>query len=81
MSAEKVIQHAIVSMSFLYNVGNIRSTVAVDCRALMISGVIVAVLFVVALWGVIRRTRWALLLVALLAAFDIVGNSLPRGLL
>jgi len=76
---EKVIQHVFVSFSFLYNVGNIRSTVAVDYRALMISGAIIAVLFVVALWAVIRKKRWGLYLVALLATADIVGEFVAQG--
>lgn len=76
---EKVIQHVFVSFSFLYNVGDIRSTVAVDYRALMISGAIIAVLFVVALWAVIRKKRWGLILVALLATADIVGEFVAQG--
>jgi uncharacterized membrane protein (UPF0136 family) len=76
---EKVIQHVIVSLSFLYDIGGIRSTVAVDDEALMISGAIIAVLFVVALWGVIRKTNWGLFLVALLAIFDIVGEFVAQG--
>lgn len=76
---EKVIQHVIVSVSFLYNIGDIRSTVAVDYRALMISGAIIAFLFVVALRGVIRKTHWGLFLVALLATSDIIGEFIAQG--
>ncbi len=77
--AEKVIQHTAVSLSFLYNIGNIRSTVAVDYEALMIIGAIVAVLFAVALWEVVRRKNRGLYMASLLAAFDIVGEFVAQG--
>jgi len=76
---EKVIQHVVVSVSFFYNNSDIRSTVGVQYEVLMISGAIVAVLFAAALWGVIERRNWGLLLVAVLAAFDIVGEFIAQG--
>ncbi|MDH5733583.1 MAG: hypothetical protein OEY88_07360 [Candidatus Bathyarchaeota archaeon] len=74
-----MIQHVVVSVSFFYNNSDIRSTVAVQYEVLMISGAIVAVLFAAALWGVIERRNWGLLLVAVLAAFDIVGEFIAQG--
>lgn len=77
--AEKVIQHVVVTISFLFDVGNIRSTVAVNYEILMISGGIVAVLFAATLWGIINRSNRALRLVPFLALFDIVGEFIAQG--
>lgn len=79
LSAEKAVQHAIVTLSFLYNLGNIRSTVAVDYRALTISGAVIAVLFAVSLWALFRGKRWSLFLVAFLAASDVIGEFVAQG--
>ena len=58
--AEKIAQHTFVSLAFLYDIGGIRSTVAVDYRALMISGAALAILFAVALPAIVQRKRWSL---------------------
>ena len=79
LSAEKTVQHAIVTLSFIYNFGNVRSTVAVDYRALTVSGAIIAVLFALALWALIRGKRWSLFLVAFLAASDVIGEFVAQG--
>jgi len=79
LSAEKAVQHAIVTLSFLYNLGNIRSTVAVDYRALTIRGAVIAVLFAVSLWALFRGKRWSLFLVAFLAASDVIGEFVAQG--
>ncbi len=76
---EKVIQHLIVSVAFLYDIGNIRSTVAVEYKILMLSGVIIAVLFIVSIWGIIKRKNWGLFLVSFLAIIDIVGEFIAQG--
>ena len=79
LSLEKIVQHIIVSMSFLYDIGSIRSTVAVDYRALMISGAFITVLFARAFLALFHIKRWGLYLVALLAAFDIIGEFIAQG--
>ncbi len=79
LSLEKIVQHVIVSLSLLYDIGSIRSTVAVDYRALMVSGAVIAVLFVVAVSALVQKKRWGLLLVALLAASDIIGEFVAQG--
>ena len=76
---EKIIQHTFVSLAFLYDIGGVRSTVAVDYRALMISGAVIAILFVVTLPAVLRKKHWSLYLVALLAASDIIGEFIAQG--
>lgn len=77
--AEKIIQHTFVSLAFFYDIGAIRSAVAVDYRALMVSGAVIAILFAVALLALIRKTRWSLYLIALLAASDIIGEFIAQG--
>ena len=76
---EKIVQHVFVSLAFLYDIGGVRSTVAVDYRALMISGAVIAILFVVALPALVQRKRWSLYLVALLAVSDIIGEFIAQG--
>lgn len=76
---EKAVQHAFVSLSFLYDIGSVRSTVAVNYRALMISGAVIAILFAVALPVLIQKKRWSLYLVTLLAASDIIGEFIAQG--
>jgi hypothetical protein len=76
---EKIVQHAFVSLAFLYDVGGVRSTVAVDYRALMISGAVLAILFAVTLSAVIQKKRWSLYLAAVLAASDIIGEFIAQG--
>lgn len=79
LSLEKVVQHVIVSLSLLYDIGGIRSTVAVDYRALLVSGAVLAVLFVFALWALVQKKSWGLYLVAILAASDIIGEFIAQG--
>lgn len=76
---EKVIQHIVVSVSFVYDIGDIRSTVAVDYRILTTSGIVLAFLFMIAFWGTIRRRKWRITLVAALALFDIIGEFIAQG--
>jgi hypothetical protein len=75
---EKIVQHTFVSLAFLYDIGGVRSTVAVDYRALMISGAVLAILFAVAIPALIQKKRWSLYLVALLAASDIIGEFIAQ---
>lgn len=79
LSLEKIVQHVIVSWSLLYDVGDIRSIVAVDYRALLASGVVVTALFAVAVWALVRKKHFGVYLVACLAAFDIVGEFVAQG--
>jgi hypothetical protein len=76
---EKIVQHTFVSLAFLYGIGGVRSTVAVDYRALMISGAVLAILFAIAFPALIQKKRWSLYLVALLAASDIIGEFIAQG--
>jgi len=76
---EKIVQHTLVSLAFLDDIGGVRSTVAVDYRALMISGAVLAILFAVALPAMIQKKRWSLYLVVLLAAADIIGEFIAQG--
>lgn len=79
LSSEKIVQHVIVSMALFFDIGGIRSTVAVDYRALLISGAVIAILFAFALSGLVRKKRWGLYLVAFLAASDIIGEFIAQG--
>lgn len=81
LCAEKIIQHVVVTLSFYSNFSDIRATVAVDYRVLMILGGIVAVLFALALWLIWRGNPLGAWLVIGLALFDIVGEFIAQGTL
>jgi len=77
--AEKVIQHAVVTLAFATDLQGIRSTVVVNPDVLMVSGALVGVLFAVSLWGRLTGRKWALDLVTGLAVFDLVGEFAAQG--
>ncbi len=76
---EKVLQHAAVTLAFWFNSGGIRSTVAINPEVLMTLGALIAVLFLIALWGVLRNHLWTPGLLIGLALFDIVGEFAAQG--
>jgi hypothetical protein len=45
----------------------------------MIIGAIVAVLFILSLWGMITQQKWVINLVITLAFFDIIGEFVAQG--
>ncbi len=76
---EKIIQHSVVTIAFYFNWADIRSTVAVNPSILMILGAIVAVLFMVSLWGMLTQQKGVINLVIALAIFDIIGEFVAQG--
>lgn len=76
---EKIIQHIFVTLAFYFNWSDIAATVAVSPTILMILGAIVAVLFVISLWGMITKKTWTVNLVIALALFDIIGEFVAQG--
>ena len=76
---EKITQHIFVTLAFYFNWANVASTVAVSPTILMVLGALVAVLFALSLWGMIRKKTWAVNLVIALAVFDIVGEFVAQG--
>ena len=77
--SEKIIQHTLVTAAFYFTWGNMASTVAVNPSTLMILGAIVAILFILSLWGLINRQKWAVNLIIALAVFDIIGEFVAQG--
>ena len=77
--AEKTIQHLTVTAAFAFNWADIRSTVVVNPALLMISGAMVALLFAVSLWGMMRQVKGVIDLVIALSLFDIVGEFVAQG--
>jgi len=76
---EKIIQHVVVTLAFYFNWKDIVSTVVVSSGVLMILGAIAAVLFVLSLWGMVRKQPWAINLILALAMFDIIGEFVAQG--
>jgi hypothetical protein len=78
---EKIIQHTAVTLAFYNDWNGIRSRVAVNPKILIVLGAIIALLFVICLWGMLRQRKWAIGLLIGLAIFDIVGEFLAQGVL
>ena len=76
---EKIIQHIFVSLAFYFNWSDIASTVVVSATVLLILGAFAAILFMLSLWGMIRKRPWVLNLVIFLASFDIIGEFVAQG--
>ncbi|HEX6268884.1 MAG TPA: hypothetical protein VFZ43_01500 [Anaerolineales bacterium] len=76
---EKIVQHVVVTLAFYFNWADIASTVAISPTLLMVAGAIVTILFVLSLWGMVRKHSWALILVVVLALFDMVGEPVAQG--
>jgi hypothetical protein len=77
--AEKIIQHIFVTVAFYFNWGAISASVVVNPSVLMILGAIVAILFLLSLWGLITQQKWAANLVIGLALFDLLGEFVAQG--
>jgi hypothetical protein len=79
LSAEKIIQHTIVTIAFILDIRGIRSTVAVPADLLLISGAVVTILFIICLWGLFSQRKWGINLLVSLALFDIFGEFIAQG--
>jgi hypothetical protein len=76
---EKIIQHIFVTLAFYFNWKDIASMVVVSPVALMVLGALVDALFILSLWGMVRKRAWAIKLVLALASFDIIGEFVAQG--
>ena len=81
LSFEKFIQHIVVTYAFYVDLGEIRSTVVVDYRLLMISGFIVGILFLVNIPFLFKRKRNSFKVLFFLALFDFIGEFIAQGTL
>ena len=77
--AEKIVQHIVVTLALQFNWRDIRSTVAVDSGILMVLGGVVAVLYMLTFWGLLKERRGTLTLIVGLALFDIFGEFVAQG--
>ena len=76
---EKIIQHIFVTLAFYFNWADLISTVVVSPTILMILGALIAVLFMLSFWGMMRKQLWSIPLVIFLALFDIIGEFVAQG--
>jgi hypothetical protein len=79
LAVEKIVQHIFVTLAFYFNWNDIGSTVVVAPRFLMIAGAIVSLLFVLSLWGLLKKRAWAINLLTALALFDLLGEFVAQG--
>jgi len=79
LTIEKIVQHIIVTLAFYYNWRDITSVVVVSPTFLMISGAMIAILFIISLCGLLNKQFWAINLLTVLAVFDLVGEFVAQG--
>jgi hypothetical protein len=79
LAVEKIVQHIFVTLAFYFNWNDIASTVVVSPRFLMVAGAIVTLLFVLSLWGLLKKQTWAINLLTALALFDLLGEFVAQG--
>jgi hypothetical protein len=79
LTLEKIFQHLLVTLAFYFNWKDIASTVVVSPTALMIAGAVIAILFVLSLWGLLKRRDWTVNLLIALALFDMLGEFVAQG--
>jgi hypothetical protein len=79
LTIEKIVQHIVVTLAFYFNWKDIASTVVVSPTLLMMLGAMIAVLFIISLWGLIKKQGWTVNLLIALALFDIVGEFVAQG--
>ena len=79
LTIEKIVQHIIVTLAFYHNWRDITSVVVVSPTFLMISGAMIAILFIISLCGLLNKQVWAINLLTVLAVFDLVGEFVAQG--
>ncbi|MQC17696.1 MAG: hypothetical protein DWG80_01315 [Chloroflexi bacterium] len=79
IAVEKAVQHVFITWGFAADRFELREQVAPPWEVLLVAGGVVAVLFVVALVGLLRWQSWAPQLLVGLAVFDIVGEFVGQG--
>jgi hypothetical protein len=79
LTVEKLVQHVVVTLAFLFDWKDISSTVVVPPVVLIILGGAVAILFAVSLWGLLTKRVWTITLLIGLAIFDLVGEFVAQG--
>ena len=76
---EKVIQHLVVTLAFVFDVSHMRARVSGDYRLFLFAGIAIALLFAWCLVGLLRHKRWVKGLIVALAGVDIIGEFLAQG--
>lgn len=79
LSVEKVIQHIFVTIALLWNIGDIRSSIAVDYGVIIAAGAVLAVVYQVSSFGLFKKRKWGLALVTMPAFADVVGEYVVQG--
>jgi hypothetical protein len=79
LTVEKIVQHIVVTLAFYFNWKDIASSVVVSPTLLLISGALVAILFVVSLWGLLKKQIWSVNVLIALALFDLFGEFVAQG--
>ena len=79
IAVEKAVQHVFITWAFAADRFELREQVVPPWEVLLVAGGVVAVLFVVAVVGLLRWQPWAPQLLVGLAVFDIVGEFVGQG--
>lgn len=78
--AEKVVQHVATVPALVWNIGDIRAQFAVDYTLLIGANIILAAVYLIALYGTIKRHVWGPIVVIGPALFDIIAEFVFHGL-
>lgn len=81
---EKIIQHLFTAIAFIYDIPgigtpDIGTRFEISNPVMATNNVFLVLLFGAAIWGITRDRRWAIILVFLLATFDIVAEFVFHG--
>lgn len=76
---EKVVQHLFVTYAFFKNISSIRSDMAFDYRYFMYVGLIIALLFAVAFYGLLKQEIWGHKLAFTMGWVDFFGEFVGQG--
>jgi hypothetical protein len=81
---EKIIQHLFTAIAFIYDIPgigtpDIGTRFEISNPVMATNNAVLVLLFGAAIWGIARDRRWAIILVFLLATFDIVAEFLFHG--
>jgi hypothetical protein len=79
--SEKIIQHIVVTMALIFDLADIRGSLALDYRFFLVAGAFEILVFVFGGWGVLQKKSWAWWLLLVLALTDIVGEFVAQGTL
>ncbi len=79
--AEKVVQHVVSVPFFVWNISDIRADFAIDYTLLIGANIVLAAIYLIALYGTVTKRVWGSLIALPPALVDIIAEYVFHGLL